>query len=122
MAKKKNECKEIKPEIGLGREFITSLKIELRNCGKARALMMMVEVPANVLLDPSYGDFVQMAANVFHDALPRMNLLMRDADVMAWSDRRQGRWLGRPYVYRVNATFVPPEDLLGEPGEEAPLP
>ena len=119
MAKKK-ECKEpIKPWNGLSREFITSLKFEQRNCGRARALLMMVEIPANVSLDPSYGDFVVLAGEVFHDTLPEMDLHMSDADVMAWSDRRVdlGHWLNRPYLYRVNATFVPKEDLDREEEE-----
>lgn len=124
MAKKK-ECKEpTKPWNGLSREFITSLKIERRNCGRARALLMMVEIPANVSLDPSYGDFVVLAGEVFHDTLPEMNLHMSDADVMAWSDRRADHWLNRPYMYRVNATFVPEEDLHSdsEEGEDTPAP
>lgn len=123
MAKKKKECEElIKPEIRLKREFITSLKIELRNCGRARALLMMVEIPANAWLDPSYGDFVVLASKVFHDTLPDMDLHMSDADVMAWSDRRADHWLNVPYLFRVNATFVPKEDLDREEGEETPAP
>lgn len=125
MTKKKKECEElIKPEIRLKREFITDLKIERRNCGRARALLMMVEIPANVSLDPSYGDFVVLASKVFHDTLPEMDLHMSDADVMAWSDRRADldHWLDRPYLYRVNATFVPKEDLNREEGEETPAP
>lgn len=122
MAKKKNECEElIKPSIGLTKEFITSLKIERRNCGKARALLMMVEIPAN-MSPPPYDHFVVLASTVFHGALPELDLHMRDADVMAWSDRRAGYWLNRPYMYRVNATFVPEEDLNREEEEEAPLP
>lgn len=122
MAKKK-ECEElIKPETRLKRDFITSLKIERRNCGRARALLMMVEIPANASLDPSYGDFVVLASKVFHDTLPEMDLHMRDADVMAWSDRRADYWLNRPYMYRVNATFVPKEDLDKEEEEGGETP
>lgn len=119
MTKKKKECKEpVEPETGLKREFITSLKIEQRNHGKARALMIMVEIPANVP-PPSYGEFVVLASRVLHDALPGMDLYMCDADVMAWSDRRAGYWLENPYMYRVNATFVPEDDLcIGGEEEE----
>lgn len=101
----------------MDRNWISDIKIERRNCGRARSITIMVEPPkdANYKI-PRYDDLVSLAVEVYQGAMAGDGRVISSADVMAWSDHKRN--IGVPDLYRVTAAFAYPEDLKDAETEE----
>lgn len=97
-------------------EWITSVKLERRNCGRARSLMFFVEPPEEEGNVPSYKDMVDTAEGLYCRVMGCDGRVLRDVDVMAWSDSK--RRIRIPHQYRVTANFVRKEDMDEEVDSE----
>lgn len=101
----------------MDRDWISDIKIERRNCGRARSITIMVEPQKDASYKtPRYTDLVSLAVEVYQGAMAGDGRVISSADVMAWSDRKRN--IGVPDLYRVTATFAYPEDLKDAETEE----
>lgn len=96
----------------IDREWITEIKVERRNCGRARALMFYVEPPEKIVKVPRYENMVDTAEALYRGAMGDDGRVLRDVDVMAWSDSKMRILI--PHMYRVTANFVLKEDMEDE--------
>ena len=96
----------------IDREWITSVKLERRNCGRARSIMFFVDPPENENNVPGYDDMVDMALTLYRGAMGNDGRILRNVEVMAWSHSK--RRIRIPHQYRVTADFVHEEDMEDE--------
>ena len=101
----------------MDKNWISDIKVERRNCGKARAVTMIVEPPesSNYKL-PRYRELVSLIEEVYHGVMEGDGRVISSADVMAWSDQKRNVYV--PNLYRVTAVFAYPEDLKDDESEE----
>ena len=100
----------------IDREWITSIRVERRNCGRARALTFFVEPPEKEEKVSSYKNMVDTAEALYRGAMGDDGRMLRDVDVMAWSDSKRRIYI--PHQYRVTAYFVRKEDIYEEVDSE----
>ena len=100
----------------MDRDWISDIKIERRNCGRARSLMFFVEPPERVAKVIRYEDMVDTAEDLYRGVMGDDGRVLRDVDVMAWSDSK--RRIRIPHMYRVTANFVRKEDMDEEVDSE----
>lgn len=98
--------------------WISDLKLEKRNCGTARAIMMIVENPSGQPKEVPYCELLTLAFSAYKGIMGEDGRVMRDADVMAWSEDKKPHMISAPHLYRVNATFVYKEELQNAESEE----
>lgn len=98
--------------------WISDLKLEKRNCGKARAIMMIVENPSGQPKEVPYCELLTLAFSAYKGIMGEDGRVMRDADVMAWSEDEKPHMISAPHLYRVKATFVYKEELQNAESEE----
>lgn len=101
----------------IDREWMTDIKVERRNCGRARAITIMVEPPENSNYNlPRYRELISLIEEVYHGTMKDDGRVISSADVMAWSDKKRNVYV--PNLYRVTAVFAYPEDLRDAEPEE----
>jgi hypothetical protein len=100
----------------INREWITSVKLERRNCGRARSLAFFIELPESENMVPAYDSMVDMALTLYRGAMGDDGRILRNVEVMAWSQLK--RRIRVPHAYRVTADFVHEEDMDEEVDSE----
>lgn len=100
----------------IDRELISSVKIERRNGGRARSITFFVEQPEGSGAIIGYENMVGLAEDLYRGAMEEDGRVLRNVEVMAWSDSK--RRICVPHTYRVTANFVRKEDMDEEVDSE----